>query len=361
MSASGKKWLGWTLVLLVLPALLPWLQYAMYWAVWPLGFVSQDLYASAYQWVTRSFGYEYGLRVLILMGLQATLVLGLNLVPGFCGLLDLGYIAFYCVGAYTAAIFMNDLGLSFWVAAAAGTTLAAGMGVARGYPTLRLSGDYYAIVTFGFAELVVLVSQNWTSVTRGARGFPGIHAPQLPFSSWFVEGGLGFNQPWDLGFVTLVPPLQYYYLMVAMLLVTLVAVTRVRDSRVGRAWFAIREDEIAAESMGVDLAQFKTRAFALSAAIGGMAGAFYAGFDRNLHWTSFQFLESIMILCAVVLGGLGSVRGVLFGTVILVSLTELLRPFGEWRWIVYGVLMIVVMRYRPAGLFPQTAAQGGEA
>jgi branched-chain amino acid transport system permease protein len=149
--------------------------------------------------------------------------------------------------------------------------------------------------------------------------------------------------------------------MVAMLLFTFVIVTRVRDSRVGRAWFAIREDEIAAESMGVELRWQKTVCFALSAAIGGMAGAYFAAFDRNLHWSSFQFMESIMLLAAIVLGGLGSVRGVLYGSAILVGLTELLRPFAEWRWIVYGILMVVVMRFRPAGLFPQGEASGGDS
>lgn len=338
---------GWVLLLLVLPLLLPLVQTVAFYLAWPLAVVSQDLYAEAYNWVSSFLSTPYLLRILILMGLQATLVLGLNLVPGFCGLLDLGYIAFFCVGAYTTAVLVNTVGVGFWLALPVATVLAAALGVARGYPTLALSGDYYAIVTFGFAELVMLATKNWTRLTGGAAGFPGILPPRLPFTS------LEFSQPWDLGFVVVHPPLQYYYLMVAMLLLAYGAVVRVRDSRTGRAWFAIREDEIAAESMGVELRWQKTLCFALSAAIGGMGGAYFAAFDRNLHWSSFQFMESIMILCAVVLGGLGSVRGVLFGTVILVGLTELLRPFGEWRWIVYGVLMIVVMRFRPAGLFPQ--------
>lgn len=354
MSPAVRRWVGWGLFLLALPwvlaAALPWLKGALYYAVWPLAWVDQGIYAAAYRWVD-GLSWQYLMRVAILMGLQAILVLGLNLVPGFCGLLDLGYIAFYCVGGYAAAILMNDVGLSFWLAMPCAVALSAGLGVVRGYPTLNLSGDYYAIVTFGFAELVVLATKNWTDLTRGAAGFPGILPPYLPL-------GPSFAEPWALGPVTLAPPVQYYYLTVALLLLTLGAVVRVRDSRVGRAWFAIREDEIAAESMGVELRWQKTVCFAFSAAIGGMAGALFAAYDRNLHWTSFQFMESIMVLCAVVLGGLGSVRGVLYGTVILVGLTEVLRPFGEWRWIVYGLLMIVVMRYRPAGLFPQ--AGGGE-
>jgi len=343
--APRTRWLGWTAFLVVLPALLPLLQALAFYAVWPLAWVDQGLYASAYGWVNGFLAPSYMVRILILMGLQAILVLGLNLVPGFCGLLDLGYIAFYCVGAYTAAILMNTAGWSFWLALPCAVVLAALVGVARGYPTLGLSGDYYAIVTFGFAELVVLATKNWTELTGGAAGFPGIHAPSLL--------GVSFAQTWWFYESGYSAPLSYYYLMLLMLLGTLLAVVRVRDSRVGRAWFAIREDEIAAESMGVELRWQKTVCFAMSAAIGGMAGAFFAGFDRNLHWTSFQFMESIMVLCAVVLGGLGSVRGVLYGTVILVGLTELLRPFGEWRWILYGVLMISVMRFRPSGLFPQ--------
>jgi branched-chain amino acid transport system permease protein len=351
MSASRRSWLVGIAALVVLPWVLPLVQWVAYYAIWPLGSLSQGAYASAYTWVGGNLAPPYVMRILILMGLQTMLALGLNLVPGFCGLLDLGYIAFYCVGAYTAAILMNTCGLSFWVALPVAILLAAALGVARGFPTLPLSGDYYAIVTFGFAELVMLASKNWTDLTGGAAGFPGIHAPAAPY-------GASFADPWNLGPLVLHPPIQMYYLMVVLLLVTLVAVIRVRDSRIGRAWFAIREDEVAAESMGVELRWQKTVCFALSAAIGGMAGAFFAGFDRNLHWSSFQFMESIMVLCAVVLGGLGSVRGVLYGTVILVGLTEVLRPFGVWRWIVYGVIMIVVMRFRPAGLFPQN--DGGE-
>lgn len=346
MSAARRPWIVGISVLLVLPWLLPLFQAVAYYVVWPLSWVSQEAYGSAYNWVGGYMAKRYLLRIIILMGLQTMLALGLNLVPGFCGLLDLGYIAFYCVGAYAAAILMNTCGLSFWVALPIAILLAAALGVARGYPTLTLSGDYYAIVTFGFAELTVLASKNWTDLTRGAAGFPDIHAPAVPF-------GPSLADPWQIGPVLVDPPTQMYYLMVVLLLLTLVAVIRVRDSRMGRAWFAIREDEVAAESMGVELRWQKTVCFALSAAIGGMAGAFFAGFDRNLHWSSFQFMESIMVLCAVVLGGLGSVRGVLYGTVILVGLTEILRPFGVWRWIVYGILMIVVMRFRPAGLFPQ--------
>ncbi len=363
-AASTRTWVGWTLVLLALPAVLPLAQGLAFWCTWPLSFVSSDLYASAYGFVEANLGVNYLLRVAILMGLQAILVLGLNIVPGFCGLLDLGYVAFYCVGAYTCAILMNDVGLSFWLACVGAVLLAGMTGVARGYPTLPLSGDYYAIVTFGFAELVVLVTQNWTSVTRGARGFADIRAPELPTSpggllwnSGATGEALRFSDTWSLFGVSLAPPVQYYYLMVACLLLVLVAVLRLRDSRIGRAWFAIREDEIAAEALGVDLRRTKTLAFAVSAAIGGLAGAFYAGFDRNLHWTGFQFVESIMVLCAIVLGGLGSVRGILLGTILLVGLTEALRDFREWRWIVYGVLMIVIMRYRPAGLFPQNQGE----
>lgn len=354
---SGSQSWRWILgvgALLVLPWLVPWLQFLAYYLIWPIGFVSQGAYEGAWNWVGSFFITAYVLRILVLVALQAIQVLGLNIVPGFCGLLDLGYIAFYCVGAYTTGILMKTYGWSFWPALLVGTFLAALLGVARGYPTLRLSGDYYAIVTFGFAELVMITAQNWTSVTGGARGLPGIDAPVLPFT------GLKFSEPWTIGPLTLEPPMQYYYLVVVLFLLVLAAVLRVRDSRIGRAWFAIREDEIAAEAMGVDLPLYKTMAFAMSAAIGGMAGGVFAGFDRNLHYSSFVFNESFMVLSAIVLGGLGSVRGVLYGTAILVVLTELLRPFGEWRWIVYGLMLIAVMRWRPAGLFPQSEEGGGE-
>lgn len=342
-----SAWWAWGGFLLVLPFLLPLLQWLAYYLVWPLAWVSPRAYAVAYHWVGSFLATEYLLRILVLMGLQAILALGLNLVSGFLGLLDLGYVAFYCVGAYATAILTMKLGLGYWLAASLAAVLAALVGVVRGLPTLSLSGDYYAIVTFGFAELVVLTSKNWTEWTGGAAGFPGIAAPRLPFLGW------SFAEPWVVLGLVLTPPVPHYYLMVALLLTCLVAVVRVRDSRLGRAWAAIREDEIAAEAMGVDLAWAKTLCFGLSASFGGLAGAFFAGFDRNLHWSSFQFMESVMILCAVVLGGLGSVRGVLWGTVLLVGLTELLRPFGVWRWIVYGLLMILVMRFRPGGLFPR--------
>jgi branched-chain amino acid transport system permease protein len=252
----------------------------------------------------------------------------------------LGYVGFFGIGAYTAAILLNLCGWNYWEVIPMALLSGAAWGILLGAPTLRLTGDYFAIVTFGFSELVILITRNWTSLTRGARGFPGIHPPSI-FSYKFP----------------LVPPIAYYYLILIMLLLTIIVVQRLSDSRLGRAWFAIREDEVAAESLGINIMWYKTIAFAISASFGALAGSFYATYARLLHWTRFQFWESVIILCMIVLGGLGSIKGAMLGAAILVSLAEFLRIFlekfgmpQEIRFLLYGVVMILMMRFRPEGL-----------
>jgi branched-chain amino acid transport system permease protein len=285
---------------------------------------------------------SYTIDVVIKIAMYMVLALGLNIVPGFCGLLDLGYVGFFGIGAYTCAVLLNTCGWSYWVVIPFALLSGAAWGIALGAPTLRLTGDYFAIVTFGFSELVILLTRNWTSLTKGARGFPGIHPPKI----------LSYSFP-------LYPPVAYYYLIIAFLFLTIFVVRRISDSRLGRAWFAIREDEVAAECLGINIMWYKTIAFALSASFGALAGSFYATYARMLHWSRFQFWESVIILCMIVLGGLGSIKGALLGAGILVSLSELLRVLldrfhlpQETRFLLYGIIMILIMRFRPEGIIP---------
>jgi branched-chain amino acid transport system permease protein len=298
--------------LLVLAALLPWI---------PLGPSS-----------------SYLLRVLTTAVLYMILALGLNIVPGFTGLLDLGYVGFYGIGAYTSGLLSIHYDLSLWVILPLAAANGALWGVLLGAPTLRLTGDYFAIVTFGFSELVVLLLRNELWLTRGPMGLPGIPPPAI--------FGYTLNQGW-----------QYFYLALFLLLVVLVVVVRLENSRLGRAWFAIREDEIAAQCCGISLIRYKVMAFAASAAIGAMGGAFYAKWFRFIHPDMFKFWESILILCLIVFGGMGSIAGTMLGALILIPLSEILRavlPQGMFnaRYLIYGLLLVIMMRLRPEGLIP---------
>ena len=277
-------------------------------------------------------GGDYLLRILVQACLYMLLALGLNIVPGFTGLLDLGYVGFYLVGGYTAGLLMARLGWSYWVALPIAALHGALWGLLRGAPTLRLTGDYFAIVTFGFAELLFRVVKNEEWLIGGPNGFVNdIPAPML--------FGHELYKYWQ----------QYYHILI-LLILTIIAVYRLQNSRVGRAWVAIREDERAAESMGINLREYKSLAFAVSAAIGAVGGAFFAQFQVNISAGAFEFWESIFILCMIVLGGMGSIKGAVIGAGILVSLGELLRPFGGARYLIFGVILILMMRFRPAGL-----------
>lgn len=290
----------------------------------------------------------YVCHVAVLVLLYATLALGLNIVPGFTGLLDLGYVGFYAVGAYTAGLLSLSFGVSFWLALPLSALNGALWGILRGAPTLRLTGDYFAIVTFGFSELVVMVAKNETWLTRGPMGLPGIPPPTALGAPFRGE-------------------LPFYYLILAVVLLLIVVSRRIAASRVGRAWFAIREDEVAAEACGVDVARYKVAAFALSAAVGASAGAFYAHWITFISPGTFQFWESVLILCMIVLGGMGSVPGAVLGAVILVSLSEVLRSllgqFGlpeDTRFLFFGLVMVLMMRFRPEGLLPVKATVKSE-
>lgn len=293
---------------------------------------------------------DYLLHVLTLILLYMILALGLNVVPGFTGLLDLGYVGFYSVGAYTSGLLTltfsqasGPLALlgSFWVILPLAALHGALWGILRGAPTLRLTGDYFAIVTFGFSELVVLIITNETWLTRGPMGLPGILPPQLgPYTLWW-KGGT-------------------YYLALGILCLTVLIMKRLEDSRLGRAWLAIREDEVAAEVLGINVGRYKLLAFAVSSAFGAMAGAFFARWVTFVSPNMFRFWESILILCMIVLGGMGSIHGALVGAGFLVALSELLRvllppALVSGRYLLYGLILVIMMRYRPEGLFPVQA------
>jgi branched-chain amino acid transport system permease protein len=290
---------------------------------------------------------NYVLRILTTAILYMILALGLNIVPGFTGLLDLGYVGFYGIGAYTSGLLAIHYDLSLWVILPLAALNGAIWGILLGAPTLRLTGDYFAIVTFGFSELVVLVIRNELWLTRGPMGLPGISPPSI------------FGHP-------LTRDWEFFYLILLLLIIVLLVVTRLHDSRIGRAWFAIREDEIAAQCCGVNLIRYKVMAFAISASIGAMAGAFYAKWFKFIHPDMFKFWESILILCLIVFGGMGSIAGTMLGALILIPLSEVLRavlPQGllSARYLIYGLVLVLMMRWRPEGLIPFERAQASKA
>jgi len=274
---------------------------------------------------------RYHIDILTQVGIYVMLALGLNIVVGLAGLLDLGYVAFYAVGAYTYGLLSTRVGLSFWEVLPLGGLLAAIFGVLLGIPVLRLRGDYLAIVTLGFGEMIRITLNNWDSVTRGPNGILGIARPRM----------LGF---------TFSTPIQYYYLILAIVLLTIFVVDRLNRSRIGRAWTAMRDDEVAAEAMGINLMKTKLLAFGLGATWAGFAGVFFAGKMTFISPESFTFFESVIILCMVVLGGMGSVPGVILGASMLVILPEIMRQFALYRMLIFGGAMVVMMVLRPQGL-----------
>lgn len=275
---------------------------------------------------------DYVLRILIMSGIFVMLTLSLNLVTGFTGQFCLGWAAFYGIGAYTSALLTMKAGLSFWLAMPLGGLMAALFGLFLGLPTMRLKEIYLAITTLGFGEIIRLIMLNWTDLTRGSMGLPGIPAPSI------LSYEISSNQ-------------AYYYFILALVLITVAAMRRLIDSRTGRALIAIREDELAAKSMGIDVTAYKMLAFAVGAFFAGLAGSFYAHYTSFIDPHTFSFTESIAILAMAVLGGLGSINGSIMGAVILTVVPELLRGIAEYRLIVFGLIMMAVMLLRPQGIF----------
>ncbi len=317
-------------------------------------------------------------RALAFAALYVMLALGLNIVVGFAGLLDLGYIAFYAVGAYMyallasphltsnfpalAAMFPDGFHSSIWLVVPLAAGLAALFGIILGAPVLKLRGDYLAIVTLGFGEIIRIFMNNLNApvnITNGPQGITLIDP---------ITIGVSFARTLDLGFVKLPSVYLYYYLFVVLTIFTIIICIRLQNSRLGRAWMAIREDDVAAKSMGINVRNVKLLAFALGATFGGVAGAMFAAFQGFVSPESFSLMESIIVLAMVVLGGLGHIPGVILGAVLLAIFPEVLRHtvvpvqqylFGKvmvdaevLRMLIYGLAMVAIMLYRPKGLWP---------
>ncbi len=281
---------------------------------------------------------SYYLDVLTTACLYAILALGLNLIVGLTGLLHLGYAALFAIGAYTFALLNRHLGWPFWVGWIPSALIAGVAGVALGLPALRVRGDYLAIVTLGFGEIVRIACTNLEPWTGGPNGLLGIAHPRI----WVPGQGT-----FDFG----VRSWPYYYLtLVALVAVALICI-RLSRSRVGRAWLAIREDETAAACSGIPVLQLKLLVQGCGGAIAGIAGALFATKQGTITPDSFDFILSVMILAMVVLGGIGRMRGAVIGALILGTLPELLRGFDQYRMLMFGVAMILIMRCRPQGLF----------
>lgn len=278
------------------------------------------------------FVRDYFLDVATLVGIYVILALGLNVVVGFTGLLNLGFVAFYALGAYTYALLNTSFSFGFWTALPFSVGLSAIAGFLLAIPALRLRGDYLAIVTLGFGEITRLILNNWDSLTMGPNGISGISAPAL-FS--LSLGKLSY----------------FYYLVLLFALLTLFTTKRVYSSRIGRAWVAIREDELASSIMGINTTMYKLYAFAFGAFWAGLAGAVFAAKMQFVSPESFTFMESVLILCMVILGGAGSLWGVILGAFMLVLLPEMLREIQLYRMLTLGAGLVLLMIFRPQGLF----------
>ena len=293
------------------------------------------------------------------------LALGLNIVVGYAGLLDLGYVAFFAVGAYAYALLASpqfDIHASFLLLLPLGALITAVFGVLLGAPTLKLRGDYLAIVTLGFGEIIRIFLNNLNrpfNITNGPQGITLIDPLQI--------GGLDLSKTYTIGGFTLAPVHSYYFVFLLCAWLIIVVSLRLEDSRIGRAWVAIREDEAAARAMGINTRDLKLLAFAMGATFGGVSGGLFAAFQGFISPESFTLLDSIMILCMVVLGGMGHVPGVVLGAVLLTALPEALRYVGplqnDWfgrvfidpsdlRMLLFGLALVLMMLLRPAGLWP---------
>ncbi|MES0337259.1 MAG: branched-chain amino acid ABC transporter permease [Candidatus Magnetobacterium sp. LHC-1] len=302
-------------------------------------------------WIPIGASMNYVLRIATMSILYMVLALGLRIVTGFIGYLDLGYVGFYAIGAYTSALLSAHYDIPYWMILLLAVSHGALWGILRGIPTLGLTGDYFAIVTFGFSELIVLIIRNEVWLTRGPMGITGVKGPSF---LWHT-----LSKDWE-----------FFYLILFMLVLATVVIRRLEHSRTGRAMIAIREDETAAEACGIDTRRYKMLAFALSASFGAAAGSFYAHWMHIVHPDMFHFWESILVLCIVIVGGMGSVSGVVVGALVLIPVTDILRvallALARWsaqagvtfisqdivnaRYLVFGVILILMMRFRSQGL-----------
>ncbi len=316
-------------------------------ALWLAGF------QGAVKWID-----NFGVQILI----YVMLGWGLNIVVGLAGLLDLGYVAFYAVGAYSYALLANTFGLSFWILLPLAGALAAFWGILLGFPVLRLRGDYLAIVTLAFGEIIRLVLINWVPVTNGYAGISGIPRPTF-FGIPFNATDEGFAARFGLEFSPIYRTIFLYYLILSLALITAAVTVRLRNLPLGRAWEALREDEIACRSLGINTTNTKLTAFAMGAMFAGFAGSFFAARQGFISPESFTFMESAVIVAIVVLGGMGSLIGVAVAAILMIGGTELMREldflkivFGsdfeptQYRMLLFGLAMVLIMIFKPRGL-----------
>ena len=335
-------------------------------------------------WLASGVGGNYWVRILDFALLYIFLALGLNIVVGFAGLLDLGYIAFYAVGAYTAGLlasphltsnfpiiaeyFPGGLHFSLWIILPIAGLVAAIFGALLGSPTLKLRGDYLAIVTLGFGEIIRIFLNNLDrpiNLTNGPKGMRGIDPVSV--------GDVSLAKTLDLGFVQVPSVILNYYMFLIMAVVVAIVCLRLQHSRVGRAWVAIREDEIAAKAMGINTRNMKLLAFAIGASFAGVAGELFSAFQGFVSPESFTLWESIVVLAMVVLGGIGHIPGVILGAVLLAVFPEVLRGIAQpvqqflfghvivdveiIRQLIYGLALILIMLYRPGGIWQKSGAR----
>jgi branched-chain amino acid transport system permease protein len=300
------------------------------------------------------YDQRYMLDLGILVLTYVMLGWGLNIVVGLAGLLDLGYVAFYAVGAYSYALLATTFDLSFWICLPLAGILAAFCGILLGFPVLRLRGDYLAIVTLAFGEIIRLVLINWSNVTGGPNGISGIPRPSF-FGLPFDASDEGFAARFGLEFSATHRIVFLFYIILALALLTNWATIRLRRLPIGRAWEALREDEIACRSLGINTTTTKLTAFAVGAMFGGFAGSFFATRQGFISPESFSFLESALILAIVVLGGMGSQLGVVLAAVAMVGGAELFRGLEQYRMMVFGMAMVLLMVWRPRGLIGHRA------
>ena len=279
-------------------------------------------------------GDSYILEILTNSFFYIILCLGLNIVVGFAGLLDLGYAAFFAVGAYTTGILTSHYGWNFWLTIPAAVVFSIMAGVIIGGPTLRLRSDYLAIVTLGFGEITRIIARNLKDITGGASGLIGINRPSI--------FGLELYQIH-----------HYYYAFCVLVLLALFVSYRLQHSRLGRAWQYVREDEDAAEAMGIDRVAIKLYAYVIGAVFAGVAGCFFAAKMTAISPETFQFMQSATILMAVVLGGMGKIPGMIVGALALVLFPEVFREIGSMRMLVFGVVLVLMMIFRPQGIWPE--------
>jgi branched-chain amino acid transport system permease protein len=292
---------------------------------------------------------RYVLDVSILVLTYVMLGWGLNIVVGLAGLLDLGYVAFYAVGAYSYALLAQNFGWSFWICLPLAGILASFWGVLLGFPVLRLRGDYLAIVTLAFGEIIRLILLNWQSFTNGPNGISGIPRPSF-FGLPFTAGDEGFAARFGLEFSPTHRVVFLFYLILALALITNWVTIRLRRLPIGRAWEALREDEIACRALGINTTTTKLTAFAMGAMFGGIAGSFFATRQGFISPESFTFQESALVLAIVVLGGMGSQLGVVIAAVVMIGGFELFREFAQYRLLVFGGAMVAIMVWRPRGI-----------